>query len=399
MLEGRSRAEVAAELRHRLGEIPGAVVEIGQPISHRIDAMLSGAQSQIAIKIFGPDLNRLFDIGRRVKEITHEVEGTVDVNIEQQTERPQLLIRPRRDVLAARGIRMGDFAKAIETALGGRVVSQVYRDGYAYDVAVILDEAHRGTIDDIGALTVDSPSGKVSLGELAEIKSTTGPNTVNRENVERRLLVSANVEGRDLRGTVDEIRHRVEEEVDMPQGYHIAYGGQFESERAASRTLLWASLGALLIIFMLLYGEFKSVAQSLVILVNMPLALIGGVFMLAICGDEVNIPAIIGFISLMGISTRNGMLLMTRYNHLKAEGVGLRERIAAGSADRLLPIVMTALTSALALIPLAVNGDAPGNEIQAPMAIVILGGLLSSTLLNIYVVPALYRLLNRRTQS
>ena len=207
------------------------------------------------------------------------------------------------------------------------------------------------------------------------------------------------MEGRDLRGTVDEIRHRVEEEVDMPQGYHIAYGGQFESEQAASRTLLWASLGALLIIFMLLYGEFKSVAQSLVILVNMPLALIGGVFMLAICGDEVNIPAIIGFISLMGISTRNGMLLMTRYNHLKAEGVGLRERIAAGSADRLLPIVMTALTSALALIPLAVNGDAPGNEIQAPMAIVILGGLLSSTLLNIYVVPALYRLLNRRTQS
>ncbi len=399
VLDVRSRAEVAADLRHRLGEIPGAVVEIGQPISHRIDAMLSGAQSQIAIKIFGPDLNRLFDIGRRVKEITHEVEGTVDVNIEQQTERPQLLIRPRRDILAARGVRMGDFAKAVETALGGRVVSQVYRDGYAYDVAVILDEAHRSTIDDIAALTVDSPSGKVSLGELAEIKSTTGPNTVNRENVERRLLVSANVEGRDLRGTVDEIRHRVEEEVDMPQGYHIAYGGQFESEQAASRTLLWASLGALLIIFMLLYGEFKSVAQSLVILVNMPLALIGGVFMLAICGDEVNIPAIIGFISLMGISTRNGMLLMTRYNHLKAEGVGLRERIAAGSADRLLPIVMTALTSALALIPLAVNGDAPGNEIQAPMAIVILGGLLSSTLLNIYVVPALYRLLNRRTQS
>ncbi len=398
-LDDRSRSEVAADLRHRLGEIPGAVVEIGQPISHRIDAMLSGAQSQIAIKIFGPDLNTLFAIGRQIKEITSEVNGTVDVNIEQQTERPQLLIRPRRDVLAMRGIRLGDFGNAIETALSGKVVSQVYRDGYAYDVAVILDEAHRATIDDIAALTVDSPAGKITLGELADISSTTGPNTVNRENVERRLLVSANVEDRDLRSTVDEIRRRVEESVDLPQGYHVAYGGQFESEQAASRTLMWTSLGALLIIFMLLYGEFKSVAQSLVILVNMPLALICGIFMLALCGDEVNIPAIIGFISLMGISTRNGMLLMTRYNHLKAEGMTLAERISAGSSDRLLPIVMTALTSALALIPLAVNGDAPGNEIQAPMAIVILGGLLSSTLLNIYVVPALYQILNRKEKS
>lgn len=398
ILDERSRAEVSADLRKRLGEIPGAVVEIGQPISHRIDAMLSGAQSQIAIKIFGPDLNQLFAIGKEVKEIVGSVDGAVDVNIEQQTERPQLLIRPRRDVLASKGVRMGDFSKAIETALGGRVVSQVYRDGFAYDVAVILDEAHRGTIEDIAAMTIDSPTGKVSLGELADIKSTTGPNTVNRENVERRLLVSANVEGRDLRGTVDEIRRRVEESVDMPRGYHIAYGGQFESEQAASRTLMWASIGALLLIFMLLYSEFKSVAESLVILVNMPLALIGGVFMLAICGDEVNIPAIIGFISLMGISTRNGMLLMSRYNHLKADGVSLMKRIAEGSSDRLLPIVMTALTSALALIPLAVNGDAPGNEIQAPMAIVILGGLLSSTLLNIYVVPALYQLLNRKEQ-
>ncbi len=398
-LDDRSRSEVAADLRHRLGEIPGAVVEIGQPISHRIDAMLSGAQSQIAIKIFGPDLNTLFAIGRQIKEITSEVNGTVDVNIEQQTERPQLLIRPRRDVLAMRGIRLGDFGNAIETALSGKVVSQVYRDGYAYDVAVILDEAHRATIDDIAALTVDSPAGKITLGELADISSTTGPNTVNRENVERRLLVSANVEDRDLRSTVDEIRRRVEESVDLPQGYHVAYGGQFESEQAASRTLMWTSLGALLIIFMLLYGEFKSVAQSLVILVNMPLALIGGIFMLALCGDEVNIPAIIGFISLMGISTRNGMLLMTRYNHLKAEGMTLAERISAGSSDRLLPIVMTALTSALALIPLAVNGDAPGNEIQAPMAIVIIGGLLSSTLLNIYVVPALYQILNRKEKS
>lgn len=395
-LSDRSRSEVAADLRERLKVIPGVVVEIGQPISHRIDAMLSGSQSQIAIKIFGTDLNRLFAIGRQVKKITEEVDGTVDVNIEQQTERPQLLIRPRRDVLARYGIRLGDFSKAVGTALGGSVVGQVYDDGFAYDITVILDEAHRNSIDDISALTIDSPSGKVPLEVLADITSTTGPNAINRENVGRRLIVSSNVSDRDLRGTVDEIRRRVAQEIELPEGYYVTYGGQFENEEEASRTLMLASLGAILLIFMLLYGEFKNVAESLVILVNMPLALIGGVLILFSCGDELNIPAIIGFISLMGISTRNGMLLISHYNALEAEGMPLAGRIATGSSDRLLPIVMTALTSALALIPLAVNGDAPGNEIQSPMALVILGGLLSSTALNIYVVPALYQLLKSR---
>lgn len=398
-LTDRSRAEVTADLRKRLKAIPGAVVEIGQPISHRIDAMLSGSQSQIAIKIFGNDLNRLFSIGRKVKEIVSEVEGTVDVNMEQQTERPLLLIRPRRDVLARYGIRLGDFSKAVGTALGGTVVGEVYDDGFAYDIAVILDEAHRSSIADVGALTLDSPSGKVPLEELAEITSTTGPNTINRENVERRLMVSANISGRDLRGTVDEIRERVAEEIDFPEGYYVAYGGQFENEEAASRTLLWASAGAILLIFMLLYYEFKNASESLIILINMPLALIGGVLILFVCGDEINIPAIIGFISLMGISTRNGMLLMSRYNALESEGLPLHERIVSGSSDRLLPIVMTALTSALALVPLALNGDAPGNEIQSPMALVILGGLLSSTVLNIYVVPSLYQLLKIRSKE
>ena len=398
-LTDRSRAEVTADLRKRLKAIPGAVVEIGQPISHRIDAMLSGSQSQIAIKIFGNDLNRLFSIGRKVKEIVSEVEGTVDVNMEQQTERPLLLIRPRRDVLARYGIRLGDFSKAVGTALGGTVVGEVYDDGFAYDIAVILDEAHRSSIADVGALTLDSPSGKVPLEELAEITSTTGPNTINRENVERRLMVSANISGRDLRGTVDEIRERVAEEIDFPEGYYVAYGGQFENEEAASRTLLWASAGAILLIFMLLYYEFKNASESLIILINMPLALIGGVLILFVCGDEINIPAIIGFISLMGISTRNGMLLMSRYNALENDGLSLHERIVSGSSDRLLPIVMTALTSALALVPLALNGDAPGNEIQSPMALVILGGLLSSTVLNIYVVPSLYQLLKIRSKE
>lgn len=395
-LKDRTRAEVSADLRKRLSEIPGIVVEVGQPISHRIDAMLSGSRAQIAIKIFGPDLNTLFAVGRKVKNIVDEVEGTVDVNIEQQVERPQLLIKPRREVLASYGIRAGDFAKAIDIALGGLTVGQVYSGGNAYDITVILDEAHRSSLADIGAIAIDSPKGKVPLEELAEISSTTGPNTINRENVRRRLVVSSNIEGRDLRSTVDEIRRRVAEEVEMPQDYYVSYGGQFESEQAASRTLMWASLGAILLIFMLLYGEFKNFKEALVILVNMPLALMGGVLILFICGKELNIPAIIGFISLLGISTRNGMLLISRYKALAAEGRSREECIREGSSDRLLPIVMTALTSALALIPLAINGSAPGNEIQSPMALVILGGLLSSTTLNVYVVPALYQLIKRK---
>lgn len=395
-LDGRSRAEVADDLRKRLKAIPGAVIEIGQPISHRIDAMLSGTQSQIAIKIFGSDLNRLFAIGNKVKNIAQSVEGTVDVNVEQQSERPQLLIHPRRDVLARYGIRLGDFSKAIGTALGGSVVGQVYDEGYSYDVTVIVDEAHRASMEDIGALTIDSPQGKVPLEAIAEITSTTGPNAINRENVGRRITVSSNVAGRDLGSTVEEIRRRVAEEVELPEGYYVTYGGQFENQKAATRTLMLTSIFSILIIFMLMYSEFRNIPESLIIMVNMPLALIGGVLILFFSGSEFNIPAVIGFISLMGISTRNGMLLMSRYNALDSEGLSLAERIAHGSSDRLLPIVMTALTSALALIPLAVNGDAPGNEIQSPMALVILGGLLSSTLLNIYVVPALYQMLKSR---
>jgi CzcA family heavy metal efflux pump len=388
-LEGRSRAELGADLRHRLSHIPGAVIEIGQPISHRIDAMLSGAQAQIAVKIFGPDLNTLFALGRKVKEAVDGVEGAVDVSIEQQVERPQLVIKPRRELLARYGVTTGEFGRTVGAALGGAKVGEVYAGNYAYDITVILDDEHRASIADIGLLPVSTPEGAVPLEALADISVASGPNSVNRENAQRRLLVTANVEGRDLVGTVDEIRSRVAESVSLPEGYSVVYGGQFENTQAASRTLLLTSLGALLVIFLLLYGEFRSTAQSLIILVNMPLAIIGGVFMLAACGGELNIPAIIGFISLMGISTRNGMLLVSRYNALKDEGVALGERIARGSADRLLPIIMTALTSAFALIPLAIKAQAPGNEIQAPMALVILGGLISSTALNIYLVPIL----------
>ena len=395
-LDGRTRGEFVKEVREKLSILPGVNVEIGQPISHRIDAMLSGTEAQIAIKIFGDDLNRLFSIGKQIKDIASSVDGVVDVNIEQQVERPELIISPRRELMAAYGVKMSDFNRIVNSAIGGEAVSQVYEDGQAYDITVVLDAANRNTIEALREISIDSSRGKIPFSTIAEIKSETGPNTINRENVKRRIVVSANVDGRDLRSTVNEIQRAVEDRVMLPQNYYVNYGGQFESEAAASSTLLWTSLCALAVILMLLYHEFKNFGQSLVILVNMPLAMIGGVILLKITSDELNIPAIIGFISLLGITTRNGMLLMSRYNGLRDGGMGLIERIKVGSTDRLLPIVMTALTSALALIPLAANGDQPGNEIQSPMAIVILGGLVTSTVLNMFVVPSIYYLINRK---
>jgi CzcA family heavy metal efflux pump len=398
-LDGRTRREVANEIRQKLSELPGTVVEIGQPISHRLDHMLSGTKAQIAIKLFGDDLNKLFSTGKQIQSIVKSVDGIVDANIEQQVERPELVIRPRRTMLAHYGITMENFRRLVNVALGGEVVSQVYQDRQPYDVTVILDPDNRNGIEDIKRLTIDSNEGKIPLSAVAEIISTTGPNTINRENVKRRLVISANVDGRDLRSAVNEIQEKVANQVQLPENYYLTYGGQFESEAAASATLFWASLGALLVIFMLLYGEFKDIKQSVIILLNMPLAIIGGIFILVFTSGELNIPAIIGFISLMGITTRNGMLLISHYNLMESQGVSLQQRIIEGSADRLLPIIMTALTSALALLPLALNGDEPGNEIQSPMAIVILGGLITSTILNIFVVPAFYSIINQRKKK
>ncbi len=389
-LDKRSRSELEAELRHRLGELPGVNVEIGQPISHRIDAMLSGAQSQIAIKLFGPDLPTLYRLAQQIKAAASEVSGVVDLNVEQQVERPELLLRPRRAELSRLGLSVADFRNYVDAAIGGRRVSRVYDGDFPYDLTVVLDPTARGSIEALRSLPIATEKGTVPLEQIAEIISSTGPNSINRENVKRRIIISANVADRDLLSTVEEIKRNVANDVKLPEGYYLQYGGQFENSAAATRTLALATLGAILLIALLLYGEFRSRAQALMILLNMPLALIGGVFILALTGGEVNIPAIIGFISLMGISTRNGMLLMSRYNALAAEGLDVARRVSLGSADRLLPIVMTALTSALALLPLAVNGSAPGNEIQSPMAIVILGGLLSSTVLNIYVIPIVY---------
>ncbi len=393
---GRSRSELLADLRHKLSHLPGVNIEIGQPISHRIDAMLSGTEAQIAIKVFGDDLAKLYTIGNQIRRHISGVRGVVDVNIEQQVERPQLDIRPKRDILAYYGVTMGEFIDFINVALAGEKVSQVYENGFPYDLTLRMAPDSRSSIEEISDLTFDTPKGKVPLSEVAEIRSATGPNTINRENVSRRIVISSNVSDRDLRGTVNDIRDEINANVKLPEGYFISYGGQFENEAKASATLALVSIVALIIIFLLLYGQYHSVSQSLVILLNMPLAIIGGVLLLRITGGELNIPAIIGFISLLGITTRNGMLLMSRYDQLRSEGVGLMERIMHGSADRLNPILMTALSSALALIPLAINGDKPGNEIQSPLAIVILGGLLTSTILNVFIVPLVYRYINRK---
>lgn len=395
-LTSRSRGEVVRELRSKLASIPGANIEIGQPISHRIDAMLSGTESQIAIKLFGDDLNRLYAIGNRIKNAISGIDGIVDANIEQQVGRPQLDIRPRREMLAKHGITINDFARFINITLAGEVVSQVYENGLPYDLTVRLNDNRRNSIEEISNLMIDSNIGKIPLSSVADILSTTGPNTINRENVSRRIVISANVDGRDLRGAVNDIRELIEKDIVLPENYYITYGGQFESEADASRTLALTSIGALVIIFMLLFQEFKNINQSLIIMLNMPLAMIGGILIIRLTSGELNIPAIIGFISLLGITTRNGMLLMSRYNHLRDENVPLLERIYRGSADRLNPIIMTALTSALALIPLALRGDEPGNEIQSPLAIVILGGLLSSTILNVFIVPIVYYLTYRK---
>lgn len=391
-LKDRSREELADEIRQKLTALPGVNVEIGQPISHRIDAMLSGSKSQIAIKLFGPDLPSLYRIATDIKSAASNVKGVVDLNIEQQVERPELLIRPKRTEMARLGITMAEFRRFIAAAMGGEKVSRVYDGDFPYDLTVILTPEARGSINALKQLSVNTSIGAVPLTQIADIISTSGPNSINRENVKRRIIVSANVSGRDLQSTVEDIQQQVAEKVSIPEGYYLQYGGQFENSAAASRTLLIATAGAILLIILLLYGEFRSRAQALMILVNMPLALIGGVLILFLTGGEVNIPAIIGFISLMGIATRNGMLLMSRYNALATDGLNVNQRVRIGSADRLLPIIMTALTSALALLPLAINATDPGNEIQSPMAIVILGGLVSSTVLNIYVVPIIYSL-------
>ena len=396
-LKDRSKEEMMQEVRDKLNTLSGANIELGQPISHRIDAMLSGTKASIAIKLFGDDLNHMFMYANRIKSAVSGVEGVADLNVEQQVERPQLQIVPKRDMMAKYGITMPEFSEFVEVNLAGAVVSQVYEKGKVFNLIVRAKDNVRDETDKVNDLMIDTPSGeRIPLSYVADVVSTMGPNSVSRENVKRKIVISANTSGRDLRGVVNDIRERIDAEVKLPEGYHVEFGGQFESEEAASRTLFLASLMSIVVIFLLIYTEFKNAAQSGVILLNLPLALIGGVFALIITTGEISIPAIIGFISLFGIATRNGMLLIGRYNRLREEGNPLQESIVHGSLDRLNPILMTALSSALALIPLAFRGDLPGNEIQSPMAKVILGGLLTSTFLNAFIIPIVYELMNRK---
>ena len=399
-LKDRSRSELVAEVREKLGTIVGANVEIGQPISHRIDAMLSGTKANIAIKLFGDDLNRMFTLGNEIKSAIQGIPGIADLNVEQQIERPQLVISPKREMLAKYGISLPEFSEFVNVCLAGEAVSQVYEKGKSFDLTVRVKDNLRDEMEKIRNLMIDTGDGqKIPLNYVAEIRSAMGPNTISRENVKRKIVISANVADRDLRSVVNDIQSQVDAQIKLPEGYHIEYGGQFESEQAASRTLALTSFMSIVVIFLLLYHEFRSVKESAIILINLPLALIGGVFALLITTGEVSIPAIIGFISLFGIATRNGMLLISHYNHLQQEeGYGVYDSVIRGSLDRLNPILMTALSSALALIPLALSGDLPGNEIQSPMAKVILGGLLTSTFLNGFIIPIVYLMMHHNQQ-
>lgn len=395
----KTRKELTEEVRQKLAVLPGVNIEIGGPISHRIDAMLSGTKANIAIKLFGSDLNKMYEIGQKIKTSISGVEGIADINVEQQVERPELNITPKREMLARYGISLPEFAEVVRVMMEGEVVSTVYEGNRSFDLTLKVNDDARSSIERISDLTIDAGDGKkVPISYVADIKSAAGPNTINRENVSRKLVVSCNATGGELAKAVGAIREKIAENIELPEGYHIEYGGQFESEERASKTIALVSIFSIFIIFMLLYGEFKNISQSLVVLLNLPLALIGGVFAIFFTDGILSIPAIIGFISLFGIATRNGMLLIDRYNVLASQGHSREEAVMIGSLDRLNPILMTAITSALALLPLALGGDLPGNEIQSPMAKVILGGLFSSTLLNGFVVPVIY-LINSKSKK
>ena len=395
----RSKKEVVAEVRAKLNTLPGVNVEIGQPISHRIDAMLSGTRANIAIKLFGTDLDKMFLLGNQIKSEIEGIPGIADLNVEQQIERPQLQIVPNREMMAKYGITPSEFNDMVEVYLAGKVVSQVYEGNKVFDLTLKAADDSRNSIEEIRNISVDAVGGKIPFGQIAQIRSAAGPNTINRENVARKIVISANVSDGDLQGAVTRIQKAIKDNVELPEGYHVEYGGQFESAQSASRTLLFTSLMAIIVIFLLLYGQFKDVRQASAVLLNLPLALIGGIFAIFFADKIISIPAIIGFISLFGIATRNGMLLIDRYNELRSEGLSLHDAVIRGSLDRLNPILMTALTSALALVPLALGGELPGNEIQSPMAKVLLGGLLTSTMLNGFIIPVVYILISRRKSN
>lgn len=393
-LEEKSKEDFFEDIREKLSVVPGVNITLGQPIAHRIDHMLSGTRANIAIKIFGDDLSRLYSLGKNIESSINSIEGLADIAVEQQIDVPQIRITPRRQMLAAYGMTVADLMHQVDVAFAGEEVGQIYEGQPHFDLIVRFDEDHRGSIEKIQTSLMDLPeSGKIPLNQVATVSSVSSPNTISREDVQRKIVVSANVSGRDLRGAVNEIQETLNAAITLPQGYRIEYGGQFESEAKASQMLLITAVLAVLVIFLLLYFEFGNLKLAGIVLINLPLALIGGILIVYFTSGIISIAATIGFISLFGIATRNGILLVSRYQDLQHEGLSGRDLIKSGALDRLNPILMTAFTTALALIPLALKEGEPGNEIQSPMAIVILGGLLSATVLNLLVIPCVYNLL------
>ncbi len=385
------------DVRETLDGIPGIAFTVGQPLGHRIDHMLSGTRANIAIKLFGQDLNKMFTIGNQIKNSIVDIDGLVDVNVDQQVEIPQIQIIANRDMLANYGISVEQFNEYIDIAFGGEKLTDIYENQRRFDLILRLNKDYTESIEGFRSALIETYDGKkVPLEQLADIVSVSGPSSVSRENVQRKIVISANVAGRDLRSVVEDIQNNVRGDIELPEGYRIEYGGQFESEAKASRTLMLTSILAILIIFLILYHEFGNFKLAGIILLNLPLALIGGVFSIYFTSGIMSIPSIIGFITLFGIATRNGILLISNYQRLSNSGTLVKNIVISGSSDRLNAILMTALTAALALIPLAINGNLSGNEIQSPMAKVILGGLLTSTLLNIYIIPIVYSFMMRR---
>ena len=390
-LTGHELDDVLAELRDGLGSFPGTNVTVGQPIGHRIDHMLSGTRAAIAVNLFGPELQPLRDIAAEIETVAGQVPGLVDIAVERQADVPQLQVRADRRAMARYGVTPGSLAAAVDVAFQGEEVSLIREGQRAFDLVVRYADEHRVDADAIGGTLVSTPAGAtIPLSQLAAIVPARGPNTISRENVQRKIAISANVADRDVVGAVTELQERVAAQVALPQGYSLQYGGQFESGQAATRRITVLSFFSIAAIFLVLLRAFGSARTALLLMANLPLALAGGVATVMLIGGTINVATLVGFITLFGIAVRNGILLVSRYQHLCGHGLPLPGAIRRGSTERLSPIVMTALTTGLALIPLALGIGEPGKEIQAPLAVVVLGGLITSTFLNMFVIPALF---------
>lgn len=394
-LDGKTKEQFFEEVRTKLSVVPGINITLGQPIAHRIDHMLSGTRANIAVKVFGDDLPKLFEIGKNIETQIRSVEGIADVAVDQQIEVPQIRITPNRQMLSAYGMTVGDLMNQVDVAFAGEKAGEIYEGQFYFDLIVRFEKESRNSMDAIQRALIQLPEGgQLPLNKLATVSSVSSANSVSRENVQRHIVIAANVQNRDLRGVVNDIQEVIDSQIQLPVGYRVVYDGQFESEAKASQLLSLTALIAILVIFLLLYYEFQDTKLSAIVLINLPLALIGGILILYFTSGIISIAATIGFISLFGIATRNGILLVSRYEDLRKEGMQGWELLKNGALDRLNPILMTAFTTGLALIPLVLNGSEPGNEIQSPMAVVILGGLISATVLNLIVIPCVYELIN-----